>query len=383
MKIKFVSVFLLSLIVVACSSNDKKKELKPEPLVKFSPTAKAKKNWSAAVGAGRDKRYSKFVPAIKNNRVYVADVKGEVFALELESGKRIWKSSIKKPVSAGAGANSTAVYVGTYAGELVALSAEDGHQLWTANVSSEILGVPAANENIVVAQTIDGRAFAFNARTGESLWRYDHTVPSLTLRGTASPVIFRSQVLLAFGNGQIISLLVDDGSLKWDTRLSQPKGRTELEKMTDVDSTPFISGGLVYAANYHGAVGAFSLAQGQPVWKQDLSTFHDLHASSGKVFAVSEDSSVIAYSSGGGVVEWVNDSMLRRGLGAPAAQGDFVVTIDQDDHMHVMSVVDGSFALRFKPAGSGFSSPVVVDGENLLVLSDNGTLSSYTISSGR
>ncbi len=379
MKIKIAIFSFIVLGLAACSSNDKKEELKEAPLVKFSATAKAKKNWSASIGSGRDKRFSKFLPAVVNGKVFASDVKGEVVALDLDSGKRFWKTNIKKSISASVGTNSKTVFVGTYSGELVALNAEDGSEKWTATVSSEILGVPAANERVVVAQSIDGRAFAFDVDSGEALWRYDHTVPSLTLRGTANPVIIRSQVLLAFGNGQLVSLQVDDGSLKWDTRLSQPKGRTELEKMIDVDTTPFISGGLIYAANYQGAIGAYSTAQGQPVWKQDLSTHQDLYAASGKVYAASTDSALFAFNSGSGIEEWVNDKMLRRDIGAPAAVGDYVVVIDKDDYMHVLSAQDGEFALRFKPSGSGFHSSIVVSGDVLLVLSDNGTLSSYSI----
>lgn len=379
MKMKFIVLSCVLFGLFACSSNDKKEELKKSPLVEFSETAKVKKNWSVSVGKGRDKRYSKFLPAVVDDRVYASDTKGSVFAFNLNNGKLLWKTKAPTAISAGVGANSQSVFVGTFSGELIALDAEDGSEKWSSSVSSEILGVPAANESVVVVQTIDGRAFAFDVKSGESLWRYDHSVPSLTLRGTANPTIVRSQVLLAFGNGQLVSLQASDGALKWDRRLSQPKGRTELDKIIDVDTTPFVSGGLVYAANYQGTVGAYTSVQGQPVWRKDLSTYRDLYVSSGKVIAVSADSELMAFNSGSGAEQWKNDQMLARGLGAPAVVGSYVVTIDSDGYMHVVSAVDGSFADRIKPAGKGFSSSIVVNGDAFLVFSDNGTLSSYSI----
>ena len=378
MRVKLAIVSLLIASLVGCSSNDKK-ELKEAPLIKFSATAKACKNWSATIGSGRDKRYSKLVPAVFSDRVYASDVEGNVYALNLDSGKRVWKSRLKEAISASTGVNSHSVFVGTFSGELIALSADNGEEKWRVSVSSEILAVPAANERVVVAQTIDGRAFAFDAYSGEALWRYDHTVPSLTLRGTANPVIYRNQVLLAFGNGQLVSLQLSDGALKWDARLSQPKGRTELEKMIDIDATPFFSGGLIYAANYQGAIAAYSAAQGQAVWKQDLSTYQDLSVANGKVYAVTEESAVIAFNAGSGVQDWMNDQMLRRMLGAPAAYGDYVLTLDYEGYMHVLSADDGSFAARFKPAGDDFTSAIVVSDSAFLVLSDDGRLSSYTL----
>jgi len=376
---KVLSLCALAVLCLsACSSNEEKEAAKQAPLVKFEETATVTKNWSASVGSGLDKRYSKFKPAIVGDRIYVADVDGSVFALNRSSGKRIWKSDIDRDVSAAAGANANKVFVGTYSGEVVALDSQSGEESWSAQVSSEILSVPAANNDVVVAQTIDGKAFAFDAQNGSLLWRYDHTVPSLTLRGTANPVIYRNQIYLAFGNGQLVSLQVQDGSLKWDSRLSQPKGRTELEKMIDIDSSPFVSGGLVYAANYQGAVGAFSAAQGQAVWKQDTSTYKDLYAASGRVFVATERSILVALNSGSGIEDWTNELLLNREISSPVAVGDFVAVVDGDGHMHVLNQNDGSFALRFKPSGDGFSAPMIADGDNILVLSDNGSLSSYS-----
>ncbi len=377
--VRFAAVVLV-LALASCASKDEKKEaLKAAPLVDFEKTLSVKKQWQLDAGKGQDKRYAKLAPAMSDSALFLADVDGNVVAYERETRKRLWKKDIKKDISGALSYAEGRLYLGTYDGEVLALSAEDGELLWLGEVSSEVVSVPAANDDVVAAQTIDGRLFGFAAETGEALWRYDHTVPALTLRGTASPVISRNQLLAAFGNGQVVSLNVADGALMWSVRVSQPKGRTELEKMVDVDASPLIDGGLIYSASYHGALAAFSKAKGQIIWKQDLSTFENLTLASGVLFAVNEESHVVAFNAGNGAILWTNDQMHRRNLGAPVVFGDYVASIDEDGHMHVLSQEDGRYLHRFKPSGNGFRPAPLSMGDEVWVLSDDGKLSAYTV----
>lgn len=377
---KFRSVLALAALVVlaACSSNEKKKAMKPADLVDFDATTKIKKVWSRSVGDGMDKRLSRFLPAISTNAIYVSDVDGRVYSINKETGKREWKVKLKgRSLSAGVGHYGEMLYVGTYDGELIALSAVDGAELWSAKTSSEILAVPAANAEVVIAQTIDGRVFGFDAKTGASRWRYDHSVPSLTIRGLANPVMDRTQAFAAFGNGQVVSLNPSDGALLWSGRVSQPKGGNELEKIVDVDGSPLVSSGVVYAASYQGAIAAFSKAKGAVLWKQDMSTHYQLAESASKLIAVAEDSHIVAFNSSNGAIEWTNDALHRRDVRSPLVFDDYVIAIDKEDYLHVMSESDGGFAYRFKPSGDGFSAPPLAEGERFYLLSDDGRLSAY------
>lgn len=382
MKLKTLFSLLLLAILSACSSNDEKKEaLKAADLVDFDETVKVKKLWSRSLGSGRDKRYSRFSPAISEDSIYVSDVDGRVFAVDKDKGKLRWKTKLKKTdLSSGVGYAGNNLYVGTYDGELIALSKDNGDVLWKAKASSEILAVPVANTDVVVVQTIDGRLFGFDAKTGEQRWRYDHQVPSLTMRGLADPVMTRTQLISAFGNGQIVVLNPEDGAQLWNARVSQPKGVNELERVVDVDGSPIVKGGNVYAAAYQGAIAAFSQVKGGVVWKRDLSTIQNLSASNSKVFAVTEESHVVAYNLVNGNVEWINDQTHRRDLSAPLAYDDYVLAIDDDGYLHLMSAADGSFAYRFKPSGSGFSAKPISYDDRFLLLSDDGKLSAYSLS---
>ncbi|MFT7559049.1 MAG: outer membrane protein assembly factor BamB [Flavobacteriales bacterium] len=370
----------------ACSSSSpqgakKKVKLRSAALVKFEAQTRLKKDWSVKLGSGVNKRYGALQPAINGDTLYLADAKGKVFSVNGKTGKKNWSVDTKTNIGGAIASYGDLLSFGTLDGQVITLSAVDGSEKWRAEVSSEVIARPAISKGVVVAQSIDGRLWAFNSETGEKKWRYDHTVPILTLRGASSPVIVRKQVIAAFDNGQVLSFGIDEGSIQWSARVSQASGRTDLDKIVDVDGSPVVEGSLVYAASYHGSVLAFSRAQGKSIWKQALSTSEPLAVNYQQVVGVSEESYVYAFNASNGGLLWKNTQLKLRGLAAPAHIGEYVAVIDSDDYLHLLSNTDGSFAYRFKPSGGGFRSPMTAYDGGLLVFSDDGRLTLYKISS--
>lgn len=388
---RVVSLLLVSLLAsqfIGCASNKEKdaKELKKEAakaaeLVKFESTVKATRLWKVSAGGGSAREYLRLEPAIVSDSIYVANESGDVMAFDLESGDKKWKTDTDAQISGGVGAYHGTAVVGTLDGTVIALNTANGEIVWTAQVSSEVLAAPAVSATVVIVQTIDARVFAFDTKTGEKRWSYDHVAPVLSLRGTSSPVIDGTQVLCAFDNGQLVSFSLADGSRTWEARVSQPKGKTDLERIVDIDGSPVVSEGLVYSGSYQGNIFAFAKAQGNPVWKQELSTYGNLAIGSGKVFVSTDKSHLIAYNAKNGEVIWELDALLNRELGAPTAIGRQIAAIDGEGYLHLISQQDGSFVDRFKPAGDGFHAPLLAHLGKLYILSDDGKLSAYALSS--
>ncbi|WP_045859045.1 outer membrane protein assembly factor BamB [Teredinibacter purpureus] len=383
--------FLLLLVtvagLVACGSKDAKEiDLEAVDLIDFEKTIEMDKLWSRSGGSGQDKPFSRFTPALDGKgNIYTVGYKGDVNAFAVATGKKIWSVDTKQRISGGAGANNNSVFFGTFDGTVHVLDSETGQQRWEASVSSEIASAPASNGEIVVANTIDGRVFAFAAETGELLWSYDHTLPVLTLRGTASPVLTSSQVIVAFDNGQILSLSASDGSTQWQFRVSRPKGRTELDRIVDIDGTPVVDGGYLYAGSYQGNVAGVSRGPGRVMWTKEASTNHSVAVYGGKVFVSTEESRIMALNGITGELEWENFELKRRNTSAPVVFDDYVAVVDGFGYVHVLSQADGAFADRFKLAGGGSRSrtdvraPLHSDGTYLFTYANSGKLSAYTV----
>ncbi|ABD80699.1 outer membrane protein assembly factor BamB [Saccharophagus degradans] len=360
-----------------CSSNKESENLKPLELVKFKSTVKVERVWSAKVGKGQDRRYTVFVPAVLDDAVFASDTEGNIFAFNVETGKRLWKHELDEPVSGAVGAGGGLVLVGTYEGEVVALDAKTGDLKWRSKASSEVLAPPQSDGSIAVASTIDARLFAYDAITGKPLWSHDHIAPVLTLRTTAAPVISGTQVLSAFDNGQMLAFSASDGSVSWEVRVAQPKGRHDLEKMVDIDGTPVVDSAFVYTTSYQGAVMAIARGTGRVLWKRDASSYVRPAVAHNAVYVATEDDRLVAYNASNGGTVWENAEMLRRDLSAPGVMGDYITAIDKKGYMHVVDRENGQFVARIKPSGDGFRSVPVSYKDGLILLSDDGVLSFY------
>lgn len=156
---KHAALLALAILAAGCSSNSKK-ELPPAELTDFKEEVVLHKQWSRSIGDGQGKTYNMLVPAIDGDRIYAADVTGEVVSLDRLTGDVIWKKDLDLPVSGAVGVGYGLVMIGTLKGEVIAMDATSGEEKWRARVTSEVLAPPATNGSVVVVQTQDeiGRA---------------------------------------------------------------------------------------------------------------------------------------------------------------------------------------------------------------------------------
>lgn len=374
------SLLLALLLVAACSSTPV--ELQPMELERIEATVDVERIWSTKVGKGQDERYTLLVPAVHGDRIYVADLRGQVTALDRHSGKQIWRKKLKEPVSAATGFGGGLVLLGTYDAQVIALDAEDGSERWRQRVSSEVLSPPQSNGSVVVAQSFDGSLSALDHETGRIRWVYEAPMPLLTLRGNATPLIVGSTVYAGFANGKIVALELADGLITWEQRVAIPQGRSELERMVDVDASPLLVGNILFAASYQGELVSMSRATGRPLWSQPVSTFNDLSAGNGNVYVTAADSAVRAYGVSNGVMAWENQQLLRRKLTAPLAVGNYLAVGDEEGgYLHVLSQRDGELVGRRRISRDGLRSPMVAADDLIYVYSNDGRLSALRLRS--
>ncbi|MCW8196384.1 outer membrane protein assembly factor BamB [Proteobacteria bacterium 005FR1] len=373
------SIFaVLVLGLTACSSTPV--ELEPKELEDIQQTARLEKLWSASIGSGQDIRYTLLTPAVAGDVIYATDIKGNVFALDRMTGKRIWRTELDEPVSAGVGQGNGLVLVGTYDAEVIALDAESGAERWRSKVASEVLASPQTNGDVVVVQAFNGRLTALDHETGQQRWVYDASMPLLTLRGNATPLIVGTTVYAGFANGKVVALEADDGLLVWEQRIAIPQGRSELERMVDVDASPLLVGNILFVVSYQGELVALSRATGRPLWTQPASSFNDLGAGQGKVYMTAADSSVAAYDATSGQLSWKNEQLLRRKLTAPTAFDDYVAVGDEiGGFLHLLNPGNGEIVARRRVDRAGLRSPMVAVDDVLYVYSNDGSLVAFRV----
>jgi outer membrane protein assembly factor BamB len=365
---------LLLLVLTGCSAFSAKDNADPPAeLVDLESQLKIKTLWSKSF-AGSDGGFLKLVPALEGDRLYIAEPSGEVTALEAETGKKLWSVDLDVPISGGPGVNEGLLAIGTLEGELILLDANDGSERWRKQVSSEVLSVPAIGRGRVICRTIDGRVTAFATNDGESRWVYNRSVPVLTLRGDSSPLLHETQVLVGFANGRLVALSLDSGAPSWDAMITAPTGRTELERVVDIDAELKLVEGTVYAAAYHGELAAVSEISGVVLWRREISSHAGLDADWRQIYVSDETDHIWSLDATNGATLWQQKALHARKLSAPAMVDGYLVVGDYDGYVHWLSQYDGKMLARSHVSGDAIrEKPLVYDGI-VYVLDEGGTL---------
>ncbi|MCF5708704.1 outer membrane protein assembly factor BamB [Pseudomonas syringae] len=375
---KHAALLALAILAAGCSSNSKK-ELPPAELTDFKEEVVLQKQWSRSIGDGQGKTYNMLVPAIDGDRIYAADVTGEVVSLDRLTGDVIWKKDLELPVSGAVGVGYGLVMIGTLKGEVVAMDATTGEEKWRARVTSEVLAPPATNGSVVVVQTQDDRVVGFDASTGSQLWIYESTPAVLTLRGTGAPLVTNRLAVAGLSTGKVVALDITNGVPVWEQRVAVPQGRSELDRVVDIDGGLLLSGGTLYVATYQGRVAGLELESGRVLWQRDASSYSGVAQGFGSVYATLASGTVEGIDERSSSALWSNESLARRQLGAPEVYSSYIAVGDMEGYLHLLSQVDGRFVGRQRIDSDGLRARPLVVGDMIYVYGNSGKLEALTI----
>jgi outer membrane protein assembly factor BamB len=366
------------LLVSGCSLfGGDEEEDPPADLVKFKPSIKIKKVWSAGIGGDSAHLRLALDVATDGSNVYAAAHNGRVAAFEAFKGRNLWRRKTKLPLSAGPAYGEGVIVLGSNNGDVIALNANDGSERWRTKVSSEVLAVPAVTTELVLVRTVDGKLVALNIDTGGEIWFVQQSVPRLSVRGTGAPVVMRDMVVCGFDNGRIAAYELGDGSLIWDQLLSPPSGRTEVERLSDLNATVRVVGDDIYAVGYHGSLSALAAESGQILWTREISSHIGVGVDFNNLYVTGEASQLYAMSRRSGRETWQHEMLLNRDVTGPAPYGSSIVVGDFDGYVHWFDVRDGTLQARMRASGDRVTAAPLVVNDTIFVLTDGGKLVAF------
>ena len=382
---RYLLLFTMMFSIAGCSTisgwfdSDDDDPMAPMALSDITETVKIKELWSVGVGDGQGDGFYRLQPAISGEVIYAASADGEVVAVDRKRGKTLWEVDLDISLSGGVGVYNDVLLLGSSEGLVLKLDANTGEQLWTTMLTGEILSPPQANGKVVVAQTYNGKLQGLDFATGQLLWTYNSKVPVLTLRGTSVPIIENNRVYAGFASGRVLAFDAQTGSIVWDGRVAIPQGRSEIERIVDVDGTMELAGNELYAVSYQGSVVAIDIESGRKIWQQKASSFSGVSLGFGNVYAADEDGTLNAFMRNGEGVRWSQGALGYRQLSRPTPVGSYVTVGDFEGYLHVLSQVDGDFVGRVRVDSDGLRADMLSEDGILYVFANDGELVAYEI----
>ncbi len=171
-------------------------------------------------------------PVVDNGVVFFGCYGRRVYALDVGSGKEIWKYATENPVQNAPSVSDGIVYI-TDLDKLVALDEKTGVKKWASGSSGSPGSSPVvSNGTVLFADSF--HLSAFNAQTGEIKWKIDASADS----GLDVGPSVKDGVVFFGDNEGFHSVDLDKGSAKWNTPI--PGGSTGSPPMIIDDSVYFV-----------------------------------------------------------------------------------------------------------------------------------------------
>lgn len=352
----------------------------PAELQDIQSTVNANTLWSADLGGDSADQRLHLVPVLRDGILYAAQAEGEVRALDAQTGRELWSVTLDQPLSGGPGIGEGVLVLGTLEAEVIALDMSNGSERWRARVSSEVLSAPMVSQGRVIARSIDGQIAGLDVLNGQRVWGFSREIPVLTLRGASSPVISGANVLCGLAGGRLVALDAKTGALSWEAIVAVPGGRSELQRIADVDGDPLVKYGLAFVATYQGELAAVSENTGSVIWRRKFSSYSGMAASEDLLFAADADGAVWALNVDNGGSLWKTEALRNRQLSSLAWVNGVVAVGDFEGYVHFISPKDGSLVGRTRVGKAAISRGMLAQGERLYVLGDGGAMQAIAVS---
>ncbi|MDH1698427.1 outer membrane protein assembly factor BamB [Acinetobacter johnsonii] len=364
---------VLTLALAGCASSGKVEEVKPNPLPKLMQAKTLTPVFSQSVSSTSTADPLRLRLDADNGVVFALDPKGVVTAYQ--GKQKLWQKEVSKAgLSSGVEAADGHVIVGNAKGQLFALDQATGEQKWTAQLTGALLAPSLIQACRVISVSNDGTVFAHDLATGQQVWTYNLPNVQLSLRGNAAPVpVDARTVLISSANAYVYALDVLTGVPRMQRRVAVSDGRSDIQRLNDVDGDPVVAGQYLITTSYQGQVTMTDLASQQVVWSEDSSSTQRPEVVGNGVFVAQTDGKLVAYEISTGQKLWENDSLLNRQLSNPVMLGQDLIVGDLDGVLHMLNPATGELIGRAKTSGEVRTLRVIDD--QLYVATRKGALS--------
>ena len=304
--------------------------------------------------------------------VYVGSHAGVLYALSPRDGHELWTREVGS-VSGEPIIGGDLLFVGNDDGVMTAIVPETGAVKWTYQGKGAILRPPVIVGDTLVFSTDLDKVIALDRGTGKWRWQYERDTPEeFTIRGHAGVAVVEGKAYAGFADGHVVALGLSGGEVSWVRSLAG-----ESRQFVDVDTTPVVRGGVVYAASSSGGLYALSAADGTERWRVAMQGAAQLVLDENRLYAVAAEEGLYCLDLGGHVL-WRQGFAKAGDPARPVVDGDYLFLSTSDSGLFIIDKRDGHLLQSFDP-GPGISARPAIANDQLYVMSNGGVLYSMNV----
>jgi len=352
-------------VIAGCAAS----KPKPQPLEPLTPKIGGTLAWSQRIDGVK----FPLAVAVTKGQFTVAGDDGTVLALDVESGREVWRGSAGAKLSAGVGSDGRFAAVVTREGELVVF--DQGAVKWRKPLGTRVSTAPLVAGERVFVLGVDRAVQAFDVLDGRKLWVLQRPGDPLTLAQSGVLSAFKNTLIVGQGP-RMAGVDPTRGEVRWDVAVGSPRGANEIERLADLVGPAVRVGDTICARSFQAAVGCVDAEKGTTLWSKNIGGTDAVAADADYVFAGDASDRITAWKANGDAA-WTSDKLLYRSLSAPLSVGKTVVFGDEDGTLHFLSRETGEALLRLTTDGSAIVAQPVVSGTVMLAVTRKGGLFAF------
>ncbi|MBL7002669.1 MAG: outer membrane protein assembly factor BamB [Gammaproteobacteria bacterium] len=375
----FRIVFLLLSVGILTACSDVDNSTPPAELTEYKHTVKPKINWSKSLGGGKDP-YHTLAPAIVDGHIYSVSASGLISKVSLDNGKVLWSKDLAQNMYSGLAVTTAVIALATSEGELkVFENTSDLKLIWSVHVNSEVNTQPVIQQDSIFVHLSNGQLRSLDLATGKSNWSITQLVPALSVTGVSLPVISDDKLISGFDNGTLVAFDKDTGETAWQKTISVPSGRSDLDRMVDLDGEFAIANGVIYASTFQGRLSAIQVHNGAELWSRKMSSIKKISIDAKSVYITDQDSMLWSIDRRTGSALWKQDALHHRNLTAMLVQQEHLVVADYQGYAHWLDKLTGTLSARIKVANDKVNNTPLLYQDMVVFLDVNNKISAVSL----
>lgn len=374
-----VAIVLLGFLV-SCGGNKDNAD-PPAELTAIKINVPLQLNWALDTRAAKNRASYRLRPLLVGNHAYSIDTDGTVVSVDLASGRKLWKFDTELTPITGLAGNDQILIATSQDGDIAAYRESDDELelLWKTRIESEIRATPLVDNDQVFVRSVDGKLRSLAVADGNEQWVVARSVPALSLTGNSEPLVQGELVFAGFDDGKLIAYDRATGQTRWESTISAPGGRTEIERLVDVDGSFVLRDGVIYVSSFQGRLAAIQAVSGDLLWSREFSSYQPIAIDDDALYLSADNSHLWAIDRRTGTAFWKQDVLHARKITAPAILGDNLVVADLDGYLHWFSKADGTLLSRIRTSYTrNYVQPITWQ-DSVLTLDKLGMLGSVSI----
>ena len=380
MSIRFRSPFLVCLLLLlfACSSKDNSEP--PALLTEIENPIPLEVVWSRNTNAAANIASYNLRPLIVGDQILSIDTHGVIVNINAKTGQRNWLFETQMSAISGLAGNRDVIIASSGDGDLAAYKhLDDGlEKLWSIQLKGETRAAPAIDKGQIFVRTVAGKLTGLSLVDGSILWTISRRIPALSLTGNSPPLVDGDRVVVGFDDGKLSAFDRNNGQTIWETSISLSNGRTEIERLVDIDGQFLLLDGVIYVSTYQGSLAAVQAINGNVLWTRKFSSYQSIIADDDALYLSGDLSHLWSIDRRSGTAFWKQEVLHARKITAPQMLNKKIVVADFEGYLHWFDKTDGSLVGRVKPSSAAHIAQPLLWQNNVVVFDSDGQLSSVT-----